>query len=471
MLTQSDLGKLLGIGQSAIRALAIMGKIPYKGNVSAAGDTLRFAWDDIRPWIRTGPNLETDSDRLEEYRQILLAESPDAMRAIKDFGDRFADRKPPKRFYLVKIPSKDLGFKYYVKYLNNGKLVPSKWCTNTNDEAAATAFAVEKREEILSACYSRRARPPAEMYNIFDKYYEKDSPFLLIDAKRGRTLGDEKRAINDRFVKGWFVPFLKKNGARYVEDIDTAMLSRFQNHLLKTMKPQTVNAYLSAVKMIFAHFVTTGYARNNPCAGLQRLRVKPEDVAATGCYELGRLKGVFGEPWRNRRHYLLCLLIYATGMRNSEINRLQLSDIVEIGGARFIDIPKSKSPNGERRVPLHDFVHGKIVEHARGDDVFPQRPCSFDGLCHRANLSLARHTGYTQEMLKAENIVFYSDRHFWKTMMSAEGLGENAEEVFMGHKTSGDVAKSYNHRDKVGAEKLAEKAREVFAVLDRCLFA
>jgi len=55
-------------------------------------------------------------------------------------------------------------------------------------------------------------------------------------------------------------------------------------------------------------------------------------------------------------------------------------------------------------------------------------------------------------------------------MMSAEGLGENAEEVFMGHKTSGDVAKSYNHRDKVGAENLAKKAREVFAVLDRCLF-
>ena len=73
-------------------------------------------------------------------------------------------------------------------------------------------------------------------------------------------------------------------------------------------------------------------------------------------------------------------------------------------------------------------------------------------------------------MLKAENIRFYSRRKFWKTLMASEGLGRDTEEYFMGHKVSGDVEKLYKDLTKVGAEKLAQKARDVFAALDRCLF-
>jgi hypothetical protein len=53
--------------------------------------------------------------------------------------------------------------------------------------------------------------------------------------------------------------------------------------------------------------------------------------------------------------------------------------------------------------------------------------------------------------------------------MNAEELGD-VEEYFMGHKVSRDVAKRYNHRDKQGQEKILEKAREVFAILDKRLF-
>jgi len=54
--------------------------------------------------------------------------------------------------------------------------------------------------------------------------------------------------------------------------------------------------------------------------------------------------------------------------------------------------------------------------------------------------------------------------------MASDGLGRDAEEYFMGHKVSGDVEKLYKDLTKVGAEKLAQKARDVFAALDRCLF-
>ena len=76
----------------------------------------------------------------------------------------------------------------------------------------------------------------------------------------------------------------------------------------------------------------------------------------------------------------------------------------------------------------------------------------------------------TEEEAEAENITFYSGRHFWKTLMSAEGLGEDIEEIFMGHKVSHNVAKLYNHRDKQGKDMTLKKPQQVFSILDRCIF-
>jgi integrase len=77
----------------------------------------------------------------------------------------------------------------------------------------------------------------------------------------------------------------------------------------------------------------------------------------------------------------------------------------------------------------------------------------------------------SEEEIGAENITYYSGRHFWKTLMSREGLGEDIEEVFMGHKVKGDVRKRYNHRDRQGRESMVRKARQVLSILDRCVFA
>ncbi|GMO21921.1 MAG: hypothetical protein Pg6A_09260 [Termitinemataceae bacterium] len=55
--------------------------------------------------------------------------------------------------------------------------------------------------------------------------------------------------------------------------------------------------------------------------------------------------------------------------------------------------------------------------------------------------------------------------------MNSEGLGEGIEEVFMGHSVSKDVSKLYNHREAAGMERVANKAFEVFRILDSKLFA
>jgi integrase len=184
-----------------------------------------------------------------------------------------------------------------------------------------------------------------------------------------------------------------------------------------------------------------------------------------------KLKGVFNRRWKEPLPYLLSLLIYTTGMRDIEIKRMRKEDIALINGCRFIRVKQSKTENGIRLAPLHDFTYKKLAAWAAKSGT-EQLMFSFRGNAPftHANTCLGQMLGASEAELEAENITFYSGRHFWKTLMSSEGLGEEIEEVFMGHKVSSNVAKLYNHRDKYGKKHMAKKARQVFSVLDRCIF-
>jgi integrase len=126
-----------------------------------------------------------------------------------------------------------------------------------------------------------------------------------------------------------------------------------------------------------------------------------------------------------------------------------------------------------RLVPLHEAVYGKLTAWAARNKknshslLFDYRSAA--PFC-RANEELARRLKAGAEELAREHITFYSGRHFWKTLMNAEGLGEDVEEIFMGHKVSSNVAKLYNHRDKQGKHLMVKKAKQVFSILDRRLF-
>jgi len=123
-------------------------------------------------------------------------------------------------------------------------------------------------------------------------------------------------------------------------------------------------------------------------------------------------------------------------------------------------------------------VRERLLAYARGKS--PDEPVfRFAGrsagyaakIFTKAAAILGHRLGMTDEELKERHIVFYSGRHFWKTLMNYGGLGEDAEEFFMGHKVSGDVAKRYNHLDMQGKDVMVKKAKKIFAILDKFIFA
>jgi integrase len=225
------------------------------------------------------------------------------------------------------------------------------------------------------------------------------------------------------------------------------------------------------IRTIFDHMVRDGYMAENILNRVDSLKTRPGDYKVVGCYEVGKPDGIFNKPWKDGLSYLLNLLIYSTGMRNSEITSLKPQDIVTINACRFIDVKESKTENGVRLAPLHEFVYEKLAAWVKRNNIkndallLPVKPYTFT----KAHLLLGKKLGFDKASLEAQNITFYSGRHYWKTLMNASDLGD-IEEYFMGHKVSKDVSERYNHRDKQGKKRLLTKAREVFKILDKTLF-
>ena len=400
---------------------------------------------------------------IASMRSFINGSFPDVVKAFKKIDEENKRPKRRKGFSLVKRESKKHGFLYYARFSHNGKMLPTKWNTHTNSLEAAERFARENKDRLVEGYLARQG---GRMFAMLEGFYEGGQGSLYISDRCRREYG--------AMIRKRFIPFLKREKVAAFDQISRVTLAKFQDSLLSGgLKAQTANNIMKPVKKALAEFARKGIITDSPGDRLRGIPVRQGDRKARGCYEAERIQGVFNKRWKGEEAYLLCLLIYTTGMRNSEIKQIKLADIQAVDGCRFINVKKSKTPSGARLVPVHDFVFRKLKAWAaknKKDSNSPLFGYRSAGPFNGANNELARMLKAGDGELESENITFYSGRHYWKTLMSAEGLGEDIEEIFMGHKVTSNVAKLYNHRDKQGKKTLVKKARQVFSILDRCIF-
>jgi integrase len=413
--------------------------------------------------------LRQEKGTISTFKNLIATEFPDTLKAIKLIDFDNSKNKRRKGFNLVKVENKRYGHIYYVRYSHKGKMLSTKFNTHTSIIEEAEKFAFENKERLVEQ-YVRSH--DVKTYTILEKFYEANSEYLLCEEKRNHKLSEKSRKDYHAFIIDRFVPFLRKKSVKSFNEITPHVLGDFQDFLLaEKMKPQTANNIYKAVRRIFKYLLRKGLIKENPCDHVRYIPVRHEDQKVRGCHEVVKLNGVFDRRWKDELSYLLCLIIYTTGMRNSEIMKATMSDIVKIGGSYFIDVKESKTPSGIRLVPLHSFVYKKISDHcSKKDTKEPIFGILSPSVFIKANKQLALKLKTNEEDLKKENITYYSGRHFWKTMMNAGGLGEDIEEIFMGHHVSGDVAKLYNHRDKQGKDRMVKKAKQVYKILDQYIF-
>jgi len=154
--------------------------------------------------------------------------------------------------------------------------------------------------------------------------------------------------------------------------------------------------------MIFNHLVLEGKIPVNPCKSLVTIKSKKGDKKITGCYDTEILKGVFNRRWKNDFYYILNLLIYTTNMRNCEIENIRINDFHKTDNIYFLDIPDSKTPNGIRKIPIHDFVYKKVMDYAKKnnktDYILKTKAKIIQSTEYsKAALELAKHLGYKRK--------------------------------------------------------------------------
>jgi len=363
---------------------------------------------------------------------------------------------------------------YYVRYFRDNKMVPSQWSTRTEDYGEAEIFAKEYKERLLVRYFNRKEGKV--LYSVLGNYYSKESSYLVIDAARGRKINENSRQILHGFIVNTFVPFLQKNKIKDFSEINPVVMSRFQNYLLieKGLLPQSINRQIGGIKAIFSHLFMTGVIERNIMKEISPLRTMNNKIR--GCYSLEDISGVFKVPWKDKKSYLLCSLIYSTGLRNGEIQNLKVNDIITREDVHFLNVVKSKTASGIRIIPVHPIVWGVLNEWANernlsGEDYLFVKSGGqrIFKTAKKAHVFMGSLLGKESGELERDNITFYSGRHFYKTMLNLYNLGD-IEELFMGHKVNKKVSERYNHKNKRGEKELLKEARKAIEIIDRTLF-
>lgn len=336
---------------------------------------------------------------------------------------------------------------YYVKYRNDEGLLISPVSTKQRTYAAASAWAIANRDRIVGKSYERKGDPLGELLTSF---YAEGSKRLKHRADRGKPISDEYRIHCEGYCKNHFVPFFIENSIKSVHDIRRPLLRELQDDMReKGLTAKTVNSAISALRVIFDYLMDEEQIDYNPCHGLKPLVVQGQEERGT--FSLDNVKAVFKMEWPDQRSLLLAELGACCGLRNSEINALRVSNLLEKNGHHYLDVKnahtatrKTKTEAGKRKVPLlprlatHLKEHIEIMGLSEADYLFwEQREGKLQSLPPKvfgqSVIDTAKLLGLSEKYLNDNNITFYGWRHFYNSLLIAVGINPYRVKVLMGH--------------------------------------
>ena len=187
------------------------------------------------------------------------------LKILKFLSDKNNPSKA-KGYNLVKVKNKKHGFLFYVRYIENGKLVYSRWNTNTNDEEAAKLFAVENRERILEEYFRKKqvVNYDIDIYKLLKDFYSKNSKYILLNEKLNRPIQEKDRVYYNNIVNKIFIPFLRDHRIKKFSELSTSLIGKFQLYLIdKGKNPQSIIRYLKTIKRMFVYFSMMGIIEKN----------------------------------------------------------------------------------------------------------------------------------------------------------------------------------------------------------------
>lgn len=199
----------------------------------------------------------------------------------------------------------------------------------------------------------------------------------------------------------------------------------------RQFKPATVNQRLHILSAVLSRAVALRFIRDNPCSGVERLPVEPEEARTLSYEEEERLteKLLEGPQWVHDA----TRVALGTGFRISEVLSLN-KDSIDLGrGLLFVSNPKWKNdPRRTLGVPMSAEVREillRLDREARGRDLFVH---------HTTGGRPSRGSFYNQLRAACESVGIFgihphSLRHTFGTRLGERDVNVKKIQRLMGH--------------------------------------
>ena len=432
-------------------------------------------------------------------RELLLEQLMEVENQLNENGIK----KEKQGFSLITINNV-----FYVQYIDPiTKKQLGKKCLFTADRNEALILAKKFRPAYVKA-YNDKKNGVKDLIAFFGDYYKLEkSPYLQELLKTGqRKMAQEIIKKYDSVIRDYFIPFLLENKIKRLNELTINRLKDFQIFLKRensnkktggVLSNDTINDYINgAIKPIFSNLYIKGVIKETPFSKDKDFRFNlPETekkrrgfISATETLAVLFDKDIWrlykketdikidkiANQIRYKKERLICLLMATMGLRNIEISKIKKENIIKIRRTHFYNVVEGlKTENAKRKVPIPSITLKALNEYIAENNIINDDDYLFGtGGKNTKLFSFTQYhfgalCGYTKEEMKEKNVVFYSFRHLFKTMLSHSNIKDSVIEYFMGHAV--DVKKmneNYNHIGDLDDEFFEEYGLKVIEYID-----
>ncbi|RLD18197.1 MAG: site-specific tyrosine recombinase XerD [Caldiserica bacterium] len=254
------------------------------------------------------------------------------------------------------------------------------------------------------------------------------------------TVSSYKRDI-ERFLN-----FVKKD----VKKIEYKDIVEFLRNERREVSPQTVARRISSIRTFFKFLIREGYIENDPTSNIKTPKLSRELPDVISIEEVERLLKMPATTLKQKREKAVIELMYATGLRVSELANLKMEDLnLEYG---FLKCKGKRSK--ERIVPIGRKAKEAVMDYLRNLPYEPYfvfevrkgRPITRVGLW-----KMIKRRSFQAGIRK--NISPHTLRHSFATHLLERGADLRSIQELLGHKNI-STTQIYTHITKKRLKEL-----------------
>lgn len=281
-------------------------------------------------------------------------------------------------------------------------------------------------------------------------YHALDNYLTYLTAERGAS-PHTVDAYNRDIIS--FIKFLEDRGLSLSEKLERSFIEAYIGHVRERgKKTRSIVRSISALRGLFNFLLADGIISHNPLVDIEIPKYSPpipEVLSEQEVIELLKLPTGSKTSLRDR---MILELLYATGLRVSELIKLKKSDINLEGGFVIASGKRSK----ERVVPLNTFSKDTIKaylqkENRQGIYLLPNKRGGM--LTRQAIWKIIRK--YATKMAK-DHVSPHTMRHTFATHLLEGGADLRSVQILLGHEDI-STTQIYTHVDSKRLKEIHKK--------------